>query len=213
MLSLKDARTLFSDITCDGYVPTILVDMDGVLAWWEKRFISEMRRRHPNIRMFDFGVRTELDQTYIDKIFDTDEVQDVLRTPGFYLGLDAVAGGRDALFQMRDLGFNVDVCTSPSLRNPTCASDKYHWVERELDRDFARKTIITFDKTSINGDVLVDDKVKVRGFHQPVWTHIVFDQSYNRADQNRPRIIDWGNWHLPVHSVLQQRRQLQLLGA
>jgi 5'-nucleotidase len=185
---------------------TILIDMDGVLFWWEKHFINEMRRLHPHIKMIDFGKRTLADQPLIDAIFELEETQEVLRSPGFYASLDPIEGATDALDEMSAEGFDLSVCTSPSLRNRTCASDKFFSLERFYGRKYADTAMILKDKTRARGDLLVDDKLNVRGKLKPEWDHIVFDQSYNRTgDDSRLRMHGWKDWRRAVDSGLKVR--------
>jgi len=187
--------------------PTILVDMDGVLGWWEKHFIAQMKSRYPHVKVWEFGVRTEADQPAINKLFDLPEVQDVLRTPGFYAALKPIAGGFEALEAMRKRGFDVAICTAPSLRNPTCASDKYEWILRNFGSYWADRTIITKEKWRVDADLLVDDKSHVAGTEKARWSHLVFDQSYNRGDMTRPRMLGWTDWERAVYSALHEREK------
>ena len=139
-------------------------------------------------------------------MFYLPEVQDVLRTPGFYLSLEPIEGGREALEAMRDAGYDVAICTSPSLRNSTCASDKYEWIKRHYGKSWADTVIITKQKWRVTGDILVDDKANVEGSDRASWSHIRFDQSYNRGDMTRPRMVGWTDWQRAVESTLELRR-------
>ena len=66
------------------------------------------------------------------------------------------------------------------------------WIKEHLGQEFAERTIITRDKTLVYGDILIDDKPEVTGIHTPAWTHVVYDQPYNReATANR---LTWNNY-------------------
>jgi 5'-nucleotidase len=52
--------------------------------------------------------------------------------------------------------------------------------------------IVTRDKTLVYGDVLVDDNPAIVGAHTPAWTHVVYDQPYNRTIDG-PRMT-WTDW-------------------
>lgn len=184
---------------------TILVDMDGVLVWWEKHFLAEMKRRYPHIKVWEFGQRTEADQPLVDKMFYLPEVQSVLRTPGFYSQLEPIEGSKQALEEMKASGLDVAICTSPALRNPTCASDKYDSIKRLYGKSWADEVIIAKKKYRVNGDILIDDKAFVSREADATWTHVRFDQSYNRGDMSRLRITGWNNWESAVQLALESR--------
>lgn len=184
---------------------TILVDMDGVLCWWEKHLIKRMNELYPDFPMFEFGTRTEESAHVINGLYETPEMQSVLAEDGFYYALEPIDGAKEALLEMEKLGYDVAICTAPSIRNKTCASDKYNWVIKHYGESWANRVIVTRDKTRVHGDILIDDKSQVRGAQHPSWTHVVFDQSYNRADLNRPRMNGWADWRRAVEEALAAR--------
>ena len=42
---------------------------------------------------------------------------------------------------------------------------QYEWVENHLGKDWINRLILTRDKTMINGDVLIDDKINITGIY------------------------------------------------
>lgn len=44
----------------------------------------------------------------------------------------------------------------------------------------------------MRGDILIDDKPQITGSLQPVWTHWVYDQPYNRHLSDK-RTMSWDN--------------------
>ena len=42
---------------------------------------------------------------------------------------------------------------------------QYEWVENHLGKDWIDRLILTRDKTMINGDVLIDDKINITGIY------------------------------------------------
>jgi len=66
-----------------------------------------------------------------------------------------------------------------------------------MGEDFLRRLIITRDKTLVKGAVLIDDKPHVTGaVTAPDWTHLLFDQPYNRDNSlsSKPRLSQWCDW-------------------
>jgi 5'-nucleotidase len=113
---------------------------------------------------------------------------------GFFESLTPITGALDALRAMRDTGLDVVICTSPSISSPWCESEKRHWVMDHLGEAYARRMVITKDKTLIRGNLLIDDRPVVTGSLPPSWKHIIFDAPYNRDVAGLRIVADWSNW-------------------
>ena len=66
------------------------------------------------------------------------------------------------------------------------------------------RIIISTDKTTVRGDVLIDDKPIITGSMQPTWRQLMFDAPYNRAQQPAARICRWADWEASLELVLQK---------
>lgn len=179
----------------------ILVDMDGVLADFEGHFLARWAAEHPDKPAIPREERTTF---YITQHYPKEFhhlIWDILLAPGFFAALPPIPGGLEALREMLALGHDVHICSSPLLGNPTGASEKYIWVEQNLSRDWAARLILTSDKTVVDGDVLIDDRPDPTetGSFAPTWTHILYDQPYNRHIPDTPR-LDWSNWQAVLFS-------------
>jgi len=171
----------------------ILIDMDGVLADFEGHLMQQWRTLYPNT--FDlareerttFYVTRQFPKEYRDKLFQLMYAQE------FFANLPAIPGGREALEEMKALGWEVFLCSSPLYGNRTGASEKFAWVERHLGRDWWGKLILAPDKTVVHGDILIDDRPKIEGAAAPSWEHVIYDQPYNRS-ANGKRRLTWANW-------------------
>lgn len=173
---------------------TILVDMDGTIADWGRRWDLALARygepakhipRHADQRTFDLHAGRTPDES--------DIIANVMDEPGFYADLLPIPGAIAALERMVKAGHHVLLVTSPWPTNATCASDKIAWVIRYLGSDWASRVVITHDKTVVHGDVLIDDKPHITGSRTPTWRHVRFDQPYNR-DVSGMRLIAWKDW-------------------
>ena len=70
--------------------------------------------------------------------------------------------------------YDVFICTSPFPDNTTCASDKMIWIEKHLGKEFVNKIVITFDKTIVDAEFLIDDKEHIKGANgKPSFLHIL----------------------------------------
>lgn len=173
----------------------ILVDMDGVLADFEGGFLEIWQREHPDKAHLP---RQERKSFFLVRQYPKEFrsiIWDIILAPGFFASFPPIPGGLEAVQEILALGHEVFICSSPMLGNPTCASDKFNWIEARLGRDWSARLILATDKSLVDGDVLIDDRpgMAERGIQTPTWTHILFDQPYNRHLEEQPR-LDWSNW-------------------
>ena len=163
----------------------ILVDMDGVLADFEGRFLEKWRRKflnHPHV---------SLEEDYPDGL--KKEVESIFSAPGFFENLNIISGGKESLAKMQALGHKVFICTSPISKYENCVLEKYHWISKNLGYEWTKKMIVTKDKTLVFGDILIDDKPEQIGLKTPAWKHVLFDAPYNKHIKTKLRIT-WKTW-------------------
>ena len=167
----------------------ILVDMDGVLADFDKSVmgvLGPVERR--NFYIADDYVREHGEDA-------AQESWAVCNRPGFFQDLDPIEGAIDgmrALLSHPKVG-NVAICTKPLVRNPTCKEDKVYWLRVHLP--FFRGDVhLVGDKTRVNGSYLIDDKPNIP---QGNWRQVIFDHTYNHSsllqDKNRIRMMGWSD--------------------
>ncbi len=170
----------------------VLVDMDGVIVNLEEGLIKVMRREYPDILIPPPQDRTSFYFRNNFNIIYHNTIRDIETRPGFFRTLPPIPEAKEALLEMGSRGHDVIICSSPLLHNPTCASDKYNWLEENIGPGWDKKLIIAKDKTLIMGDILIDDRPEIRGNYVPVWEYVLFDHPYNR---NFPgRRLNWKNW-------------------
>lgn len=171
----------------------ILVDMDGVLADFETRFLEDFRKKFPHHPYVPLGKREMfyLEENYPEGL--EKDIETVFSTPGFFENLDIIPGSKEALAKMKALGHEVYICTSPVSKYENCILEKYHWVSKNLGYEWTKKMIVTKDKTLVFGDILIDDKPEHTGLKKPVWKHVLFEALYNKHVKTKLRIT-WENW-------------------
>lgn len=182
------------------------VDEDEVLHHWNRTFHADARADYPHIN-FPFltnNVTWEL-STGLDEEGKA-AVEALKNKPGFYSRLEPYEGAKEALEEMEAEGIHVSIVTSPTLSNPTCASDKHQSVIRDFGEKWAKRMIITEDKTVVDMDFLIDDKPEIKGWKtNPSWDQILFDQTYNQHVTDKVRIYDWSDWKTPLRLALALR--------
>lgn len=172
----------------------ILIDLDGVLTDWGTAFDREL----DNIGGEAAGVPRTHDPRNVNWNMTTGrtraeaEAIEEAMTQMRYDWLQPIEGGARALADLEEEGHDVWLVSSPYLPNYSCASDKYLWVRRNLGAHWAARTILTLDKTLVDGDLLIDDKPAVTGAREPSWRHVLFgDYPYQAGSTAELRLPDW----------------------
>lgn len=79
---------------------------------------------------------------------------------GFYRNLKPIG-----LEQFRMLAefHDVYILTAPSVHNPMSYTEKAEWIKEHLGGNWLEKLIISYDKSLLRGDILIDDNITGRG--------------------------------------------------
>jgi 5'-nucleotidase len=179
----------------------VLVDIDRPLAQWEEGLVDTARALFPHLHTPDAGTRLKWDLLEGLNPEEREALIHVMSYPTFYRNLKPQPGSVDALNEMLAEGIDVRLCSTPSLNNPTCASDKLAWVEEIYGLEIAKRTILTLDKTYAYGHVIIDDKDKMEGDIPPFWTQLIFDSAYNQETEG-PRMFGWSDWRQGLTDAL-----------
>ncbi|XP_042198447.1 5'(3')-deoxyribonucleotidase, mitochondrial [Callorhinchus milii] len=180
----------------------VLVDMDGVLADFEASFLRLYRSRHPQLPYVALderrGFSVEAQYRQLDPGLAADFVRNIYGSPNFFLDLVPIPGAVEAMQEMFSLNeTEVFICTSPILKYEYCVKEKYAWVEKHLGPQFVQRLVMSRDKTIVSADLLIDDKVDIKGVEpNPSWEHIVFTCWHNRhteLEPHRRRLESWSD--------------------
>lgn len=110
-------------------VPRVYVDMDGVVADFDKACIQANMK--PN---------------------------ELKLVPGIYRNLEVIPGAINAVAKILEMGYDVWFLTKPPSKNPKAASEKVEWVYENFPAVYD-KIIITPDKGAVgtSRDYIIDD--------------------------------------------------------
>ena len=171
----------------------ILLDQDNVLADFEQGFLAAWQKNHPEKSFIACDDRKYFHVKQDYPVEYHHYVEATYASPGFFRNLKPIPGAIEGVQQLLAFGHEIHICTSPINRYHNCVREKYEWVEEHLGFEFTKRMILTKDKTLVRGDILIDDKPEITGFHIPVWKHYIYDRPYNRSVTTVPR-LDWQNW-------------------
>lgn len=176
----------------------ILVDQDGVLADFDGALYEVLDDLGHDTSEFE---ATAWDYTEdVLRQYGPDAVAALdaaWRSPGFFRRLEVIEGAVEAIEGLLDVGFEVAVCTAPSLENPTCASDKLWWIARHFPR-LERHVTLATDKTLVQGDVLIDDRPWISGLRRPSWQHVRFATKDAGPFADDLALDSWAEWRSVV---------------
>lgn len=191
----------------------ILLDMDNVIADFDTALYRRRDEfKHKLIYTEPYSAEN-ISQINMWKTINShpaniDIVRGVFSVDGFFATIPIMPGARQAVERLDQLSDKYDYffCSSPSVSSRTCHSDKAQWLCRYFSYKHGNKLILTDDKTMVRGDVLIDDKVSIKGCCEPSWKHILFNNPYNLDHpkyNGQPRLVNWfDNWETLVENVL-----------
>lgn len=175
--------------------PTVLVDMDGVLADFDGATSQYLTEKHPEIPII-----TERQHFYFRDDYPDAGHQAIINqlhaSQYFFAGLQPIDGALEGWQRLQELGYEPIICSAPLSSNEWCVEEKLDWVERYLGRAAARAAIFDGAKEKYSGIALIDDRPVVKNAHLASWRHILFTASYNRGTAATHRLNGWDDENL-----------------
>jgi 5'-nucleotidase len=176
----------------------LLIDQDSVIADWGSQVKQRFEARFPDRKL---RPQEEWTTFYLEDVHPDEwrkDIRQVVSEKGFYSSLAPIEGALEALkdIEQNCLGFiEPFICSSPDthFEDLLCHSEKAQWVESILGHFWTKRLILTKDKTLVRGHILIDDKPEITGALQPTWSHVVFDQPWNRNTMTLQR-FSWKDW-------------------
>ena len=169
----------------------VLVDMDGVLADFDRAVIEALRPTCPDIQPPTTSHRIRSQNPQYEA-----EIRQVTGAPGFFRDLKPIDGAFEGWQRLKDLGYHPRICSSPLVWHTQCEQEKRAWLTAHLGPDVAEEAHIVQNKCTCPGLALIDDIPALACAPAP-WPHIVFDHPYNRAAPSPHRLHGWHDEALP----------------
>jgi 5'-nucleotidase len=182
----------------------VMIDLDGVLADFNNAVINHFKelgyeRSDLFLRTYDISKWYDADNEEVRQ-----EFVELMGTKGFWLSLRLMPGAVDALKEIKKLGHEIYILTTPWWSSPVSLTEKWGWIKRKLGRVInpCEQVLYATNKSIIDGDILIDDKLK----HIQDWLKlrpfaIVFDWPYNRDSESGSKAYRASNWGEVVEIV------------
>jgi len=116
--------------------PIIYIDMDDTLCKYTEAK-NKIKKQNPEIKY---------PQSLINFFVNLEPIDDAIESFNFLYNK-----------------FDVYILTSPSVENINCYSEKCIWVEKYFGFEMTKKLIISYNKSLLKGNFLIDDNICGRG--------------------------------------------------
>lgn len=117
----------------------------------------------------------------------------------FFRNLPLETGAKEVLTKLHEEGVEIVVASAVKPDNVDGREDKIAWVKENLP--MVNEVYITVDKSSIEGDIILDDGV--HNLEASSCKHkLVYDRPWNRGDDRFKRVRDWAEVYVRVKEVL-----------
>jgi 5'(3')-deoxyribonucleotidase len=173
--------------------PTVLVDVDGVLADFQNAVLQlvnyEVGGAHEPADVTEWSIKNALGLTDAQWSWVCDRIE----LPGFAFHLEPYPGAVEAVLKLAKCS-EVYFVTSPWASSVTWTHDRTQWLRKYFGKTLGPRVIHTAHKSLVAGDVLIEDKMSNaaewgRAGEAVSWQGdrfaVLWDRPYNRDGDRR----------------------------
>ena len=195
--------------------PVILMDMDGPLADFDRKFFEACELNGWHI---DCTLEEQRHRFATDHIPDEEHrrlARNHVDTTRWFLDLPVVPGAIEGMAYLEEHA-DVWIVTKPLEVNATCRDDKATWLAGNFGEQWVRKLIITPDKSMVRGHILVDDAPNPDWYPRAEWEPVIYSTSWNGDGSKWANTEDYlyfrFTWDLGAERLIETAEVMQALG-
>lgn len=158
--------------------PTVLVDMDGPLADFDRQFFDTCAAKGWPL---DCTLDTQRHRFATDHIPDPKHrsaARSHVNTTRWFRDLPPAPGAIDGIRRLHQAA-DVWIVTKPLEANHHCRDDKAAWIRKHLGAEWEPRLIIAADKSIVRGTILLDDAPHPAWFERAIWEPVVYPTPWN----------------------------------
>lgn len=178
----------------------ILVDQDGPLAGFDRKFFAECDRNGWHLDCTLDGQRHRFATDHVIDREHRKAARDLVDSTRWFLDLPVVEGAVEGLDRLAEIA-DVWIVTKPLEANPWCRDDKAAWVRRHFGTDWEHRLVITPDKSIVSGDILLDDAPKLDWLPNAEWNPVIYSTPWNGAGSKWAGLPHW-SWDRPLVELI-----------
>lgn len=180
--------------------PTILVDMDGPLADFDKAFFSLCNSKGWTLDCTPFTQTHRFATDHIPHSIARSLARRFVETSGWFERLPMTGGAKGYMDQLAERA-EVWIVSKPLEANPTCRDEKGAWLRRNFGPEWERRLILAADKSMVRGDVLLDDAPHPDLYERATWKPVIFKTPWNGEGSKWAGLPHW-TWGNPFDLLL-----------
>lgn len=193
-----------------SFKPRLLIDVDGVIANFNKLFLSclleatGIKKKESDVTMWDLEKVLGLTPRQGEQTWN------LVNLPGRAFQLEPYPGAVEAIKEL-DIVTDVYFVTSPVPTSPTWSFDRDKWLQQHFGLHLGGRVVYTHQKHVCTGAYFVDDKpsnVVTWNRHHPnkrsfLW-NMPWNADFSLSEHTTPgglppiRVGDWGSLFLMI---------------
>jgi 5'-nucleotidase len=185
--------------------PRILVDLDGVLADFDRAFNDYWTASFPDRALGDPTTREVAKISDAMPVAWRADARRIISSAGFYRSLPPIEGAVEGFRELVGAYPDVWICSTPLRDWNPCVPEKFAWVEEHLGAPWTERLILVRDKTLVDATLLIDDLPELAHRSGATWQLVLHDRAYNRHAVGVSRMT-WATWRDVVPRLLPDRQ-------